>query len=132
MKGDVDWDPKPDERTYYRSGQDGQRAYLVKRGGKDMLRLDRPMEELLRSLDASWQPDHRAYAFTEYQVAQVAHEAHRSLCRLLGKYQDAEKDWLSLKEQDRIKWMEVGPESGDIRDDLYDAIMGTLRQTTDG
>ena len=43
-----------------------------------------------------------------------------------------EQDWLSLKEQKRIAWMSDGPETGNVRDDLYDAIMGTLRPLTDG
>jgi hypothetical protein len=127
-----DWDPTPDQRTYYRSAEDGQRAYLVKRGGKDMVRLDRPMEEILRPLDGSWRPDTQTYPFTAHQVAEVAFAADRALCRTMGKHLDAGKEWLSLKEQARIKWMEEGPSTGDIRDDLYDAIMGTLKGMTDG
>ena len=74
-----DWDPTPDQRTYYRSAEDGQRAYLVKRNGKDMVRLDRPMEEILRPLDGSWRPDTQTYPFTAHQVAEVAFAADRAV-----------------------------------------------------
>lgn len=126
------WDPAPDERTYYRSAEDNQRAYLVRREGKDMLRLDRTMEEILRPFTSAWKPDNQVHPVNAQQLAQVAFAADRALCRVLGKHAQSHGDWLSLKEQARIKWMAHGPATGDIRDDLFDAIMGTLRGLADG
>lgn len=127
------WDPKPSERTYYRSREDGQRAYIVKRLGKDMLRLDRPMEEILHPIDGRWVPDVQHHPLTPFAVAKVAFVADVALRQAMGQHvkpQDA--DWLSLKQEDRIQWMSEGPETGDIRDDLHDAIMGTLKGLVDG
>ena len=133
MKKDIDWDPKPSERTYYRSSQDGQRAYLVRKNGQDKLRLDRPMEEILISLDGTWKPDVQSHPLTQHAVAAVAFAADVVLRKSMGHMvKSNEMDWLSLGEQQRIKWMSRGPESGDVRDDLYDAIMGTLQGLTSG
>lgn len=131
MKED-DWDPAPDERVYYRSSEDNQRAYLVRRDGKDMLRLDRPMEEILRPMNQSWKSDNQVHAVNAQQLAQVAFAADRQLCRVLGRHNEATLEWLSLKEPARIKWMKKGPCTGDIREDLFDAIMGTLGSLADG
>lgn len=139
-KPDSDWDPKPDERVYYRSSADGQRAYLVRRNGKDMLRLDRPMEEILHpvskvdgAVGGPWTPDVQIHPLTAHAVAKIAFVADRALCAAMGQPVLAKHaDWLSQKEQVRIDFMENGPDTGDVRDDLYDAIMGTLKKLTDG
>jgi hypothetical protein len=133
VKGDLNWDPAPDEKTFYRSASDGQRAYLVKRAGKDMLKLDRPMEEILRPMDGTWVPDTQIHPLTPHAIAAIAFAADRALCKAMGtNLAQKDQEWLSQKEQARIKWMESGPSTGDIRDDLYDAIMGTLKPLTDG
>lgn len=128
-----DTDPKPSDRVYYRSSEDGQRAYLVRRAGKDMLKLDRPMEEILRPFDGNWKPDVQQHPLTKHAVGKVAYDADVALRRAMGVHmKPQETEWLSMKEQARIKWMESGPASGDVREDLYDAIMGTLSSLTDG
>jgi hypothetical protein len=133
----VSEDPKPSDRVYYRSAKDGQRAYLVRREGKDMLKLDRPMEEILHRIDlenlTGWVPDVQLHPLTKHAVGKVAYDADVALRRAMGIHmKPQETEWLSMKEQDRIKWMESGPASGDVRMDLYDAIMGTLSSLTDG
>lgn len=130
------WDPSPAERTYYRSRKDGQRAYLVRRNGKDMLRLDRPMEEILHRIDIEnhpeWELDVKIPPLSLHAIAAVAFAADRALCKATGVQLKAHQgEWLSMKEQDRIAWMNEGPKGG-IREDLYDVIMGTLKALTDG
>ncbi len=133
MKSDLNWDPAPDQKTFYRSNQDGQRGYLVKRAGKDMIRLDRPMEEILHPVDGRWVADVQVHPLTAHAVAKVAFVADRALCEAMGTRLPAKDgDWLSQKEQARIKWMEEGPGTDDVREDLYDAIMSTLKGLTDG
>lgn len=132
-----DWDPNPAERTYYRSRKDGQRAYLVRRNGKDMLRLDRPMEEILHRIDIEnhpeWELDVKIPPLSLHAIAAVAFAADRALCKATGVQLKAHQtEWLSMKEQARIDWMNDGPQVGGIRDDLYDTIMGTLKALTDG
>ena len=126
------WDPEPSERKFYRSSVDGQRGYLVRREGKDIIRLDRPMEEILKPFNESWRADMQVYPVSEHQVARIAFIADRALCGVLGRHDLERDDWLSLHEKARIKWMKEGPNSGDVRDDLYDAIIGTLRPMSNG
>jgi len=91
------------------------------------------MEEIIRPLDGAWQPDVQNHPLTVNQVTSVAFAADRQLCRVLGvQLKKHEYEWLSMREQDRIEFMESGPGSEGPRDDLYDAIMGTLSGMTDG
>lgn len=127
-----DWDPKPSERTYYRSSLDGQRGYLVKRGGVECIRLDRPAQELIEKLDASWRLDSQAYPITPHRAAKIAFVADRELCGAIGKYTESKVDWLDLPEKQRIAFMEDGPGDDGIRDKLFQAVMGTLKELTGG
>jgi hypothetical protein len=124
------WDPEPSDRVYYRARQDGQRGYIVRR---DKIRLDRPMEELIREFTNDWAPDNQTYPVTEHAIARIAFVADRALCGAIGKHDVArDNEWLSLSDKARQKWMKEGPSSGDVRDDLFDAIMGTLRPLSNG
>ena len=93
----ADWEPKPSERTYYRSRTDGQRAYLVKRDGEECLRLDRPSEAIYKKLDANWVADVQHHVANAHQVAKVAFIADRALCHIVGAHQEAKEEWINLK-----------------------------------
>lgn len=128
-----DWTPAHSERTYYRSRQDGQRGFMVRRDGKDMIRLDREMEEILHPMDMNvWKADVQIHPINAYQLAQVAFAADREFCRVTGRTMEGKREWLSLKEKERVKWLQDGPDTGDVRDDLHDAIVGTLKVMLDG
>lgn len=126
------WDPKPDERTYYRSTGDGQRGYLVRREGKDCIRLDRPMEELIRPLDGMWQKDAEVYPVSPHQAAKIAFVADCALCSVIGEHVAAKREWLNMSEKKRIEFMQEGPGDDSVRDELFFAITGVLRKMTDG
>lgn len=128
----MNWEPKPSERTYYRSRQDGQRAYLVKNEGKECLRLDRPSEAIYKPLGPDWIADSQHYVANAHQVAKVAFIADRALCPLVGDHIEAKVEWINLKEQERIRFMENGPEVGGIRDKLFKAVTRTLKELTGG
>lgn len=128
VSDEISWDPEGSERTYYRSSEDGQRGYLVRmKDGRDMIRLDRPMEVILHKPSDQWKLDTQVYPISEVQIAQVAFVADRALCGALGKHRDAREDWLNLTDKARLKFMREGPCTGDVRDQLNDAIVGTLR-----
>lgn len=130
MPPPMEWDPGPDERTFYRSSSDGQRGYMVRRGGKDVIRLDRPMEEILRPFNESqWTPDEERRPMSIAQVAQVAWAADRKVCLYTGKPELARTDWLDMREAQRIAWIKEGP-PGDIRQLLFKTIMATLQPFT--
>ena len=128
----VDWEPKPSERVYYRSSVDGQRAYVVRRNDEECLRLDRPGEELIRKKDGTWKLDEQLYPLTAHQLAKVAWVADKALCACIGEHTESKKDWLNTPERERIRFMKEGPDMGNIRDQLYTAIMTSLKDLTGG
>jgi hypothetical protein len=128
----VDWEPKPSERVYYRAGLDGQRAYVVKRNGEECLRLDRPGEELIRALDNTWKPDSQTHPMTPHQAAKVAWAADKALCAAIGEFQESKNQWINAPERERIRFMEEGPDADNVRDRLFLAVMGCLKELTGG
>jgi len=125
------WDPKPDERKYYRRSYDGQRGYLVRRSGKDCVRLDRPMEELISPLDGAWVLDAKLHVMSPHAAAKIAYIADQALCRATGEY-GSKKEWIDLGDKERIRFMKDGPDVGGFRDEFYKGIMGLLKDLTDG
>lgn len=132
-ESEIEWEPKPSDRTYFRSTLDAQRAYLVRTvSGEDMLRLDRPGQEILRKLDDTWKPDDQTYPITPHQAAKIAFIADCALCAVIGEPQLAKREWLSVKEQERIRFMREGPKVGGIRDKLFRHVMTCLKELTGG
>lgn len=128
MKADH-WDPAEHERTYYSHMTTGDVGWMVRREGKDCIRLDRPNHEIIRPYrQDEWQPELQHRPLTKYQLLQVAFEADRKLCFFLGKHDIARREWLSLKEEDRIKWGQFGPGSGSGRRELFNAVMAALER----
>lgn len=111
------WDPKPDERRYYRHRATGDRAYLVRRAGADKMRLDRP-QEILRDPGPDWLEDAELARFTLQQVAAVSFAADRQLLRAIGHHQQAKKEWGLLPEATRIDWVKHGPAADTFSEDL--------------
>lgn len=123
-----DWNPEPGEREYYRSKMTGDRGWLVRREGKDLIRLDRPMEELLRPLHG-WQRDEEALLLPASQAAQVAFEADRALCRIYGLHAEARKTWADLKDKERIAFINDGIDDREhpVRSEVYTAIATAMK-----
>lgn len=123
------WDPPERERTWYRNRESGQLAYLVTRGGKSMIRLDRPDQEIVRQFhEAEWIPEVEHRPVTRAQCAQVAYEADLKLCLMLGDFQKRQV-WHNLHEDVRIRWTDKGPPARPaIRQDLFRNIMQTLER----
>jgi hypothetical protein len=125
---ELNWDPEPHKRQYYRNAQTGDRAWLVKRDGKDMVRMDRgPVEDIRVFNEREWIEDAPAMAdFTDIQIAMVTFEADKALCRQMGDAKKAKREWLNLSDQQRIKWMEDGPQET-RRKKLYLAVKKALK-----
>jgi len=128
-----DWDPKPDERTYYRSREDGQRGYLVRRDGKDMIRLDRPMQEILEKLEGNpkWSLDAEVHPLNPHQAAKVAYQADQALAHVLGDYSN-KQEWIDLSDKERIRFMKDGPKAKGFRAKFYAGVMELLSELTNG
>lgn len=124
------WDPPPDERTYYREGGGGQLGWLVRRNGRDCIRLDRATQELIVPIKG-WEPDTSHKPLTLAHVAQVTFEADRALCRYIGIQAQTRKQWIDMREPERIDWMKHGPDTADpIRRSLYVSIRAAMKGFT--
>lgn len=122
-----DWDPPENERKFFRETTKGDLGYLVKRGGKTMVRLDRPMEEVILPFRKNkWAPDVKHRPLGKFQVAQVAFEADRKLCTALGLHEKARRDWMSLTDEQRMLWAERGPKDRPERSRLWVGVMKAL------
>ena len=124
------WDPKPDERKYYRNSVDGQRGWLVQRNGKDCIRVDRPMEDLCVPM-TGWREDRQAHAMSPHAAAKIAYIADQALCAATGEY-FPKKEWIDLSDKERIRFMKDGPDVGGFRDEVYLGIKALLKDLTDG
>ncbi len=126
----VDWDPDPGEETWYRHFQTADRGFLVKRAGREMIRYDRPNDPtaIVPYDPMRWTVDKEHRPLTSMACAQVAQAADQVLCRGLGLYDKAGKEWLSLGEKTRLAWMRQGPKEPAIRRKLYIAIRAVLNE----
>lgn len=120
------WDPEPHERTYYRHMRTGDLAYMVRREGADVLRYDRPNEEILRKITGEWQREAERVPYSKHQVAAVAFAADRALCAMMGQHKESREQWSSLHEKERLEYMKHGPRAGGVRDRLWSAIFQLL------
>lgn len=141
MKNELppDWDPKPAEREWWRNAQTGDRAYRVRRGGKDMVRLDRP-EELLQELTGdpdsgscgNWRRDEYGTVFVAEQVARVAFLADRGMCNVLGLHAESRLVWQDLPDKVRAAFIVNGPPKNGhpLRRRVYEAIVEAMKPDT--
>ena len=119
----------PTERIKYRSRTTGDRGYVYQDGDRVRIKLDRPSEDVSRPFVAGdWIEETEIRNFTPMQMAQVAFVADRQLCTFLGLHTEAKLDWISRKEEARIRFMKNGPPGHDIRHELFDAVMTVLRR----
>lgn len=116
-------------RVWYRSRTTGDRGYVYQDGEKTRIRLDRPNDDVSRPfIMGEWIEEQEIRNFAPMQLAQVAFVADRQLCTFLGLHSEAKLDWLSRREEVRIKFMKEGPKGSEIRERLFGAIMGVLRE----
>ena len=106
----VNQDPTPDRRTYYRNVATGDRGYMVRRHGADHIKFDRPGSDQTRLFHTEeWVLEKQSRQMPAHEVAQVAFAADRRLCKLLGLLQEARKEWLDLSNEERVRWVKEGP-----------------------
>lgn len=110
-----------------RSVKDGQLGFLTEtEDGTLAVRLDRRVDaRVVPYVAREWVPDAEA-KLTPIQVARVCHDADRAMRLALGEY--GVKDWLSLREPERIDWVNKGlpKDVPPLRRKVYDAIKKAL------
>lgn len=128
----LDWDPPPPDREWFRHESRGDRGYLVRRGGKDVIRLDRPMQELLEPLTGQWKRDEYGSLFLPEQVARVAFQADRGACALVGLHVESRKGWHDITDKERTDFIRNGPPANAhaTRRLVYEAIFKALEPYT--
>lgn len=122
------WDPPDNNRTWYTHQTTGERAYLVRRRGQEMVRLDRgPTVELIKRLNSDWALDETRRPLNLGQLARVAYIAHQALCKALGDHESARTEWESLSDFERQCWLNgTGPDGPDEAALLYRVIWRVL------
>lgn len=124
-------DPPEPDRKWFRHVMTGDAGYLVVRDGKQHMRYDRPgIDHVIPYKESQWIEETNAAPLTPHQVAQICYAADKQLCYFVGLHDKARKDWLSLRDQDRIAFTEDGPTKPALRQLLYLAIKSVLREHT--
>ena len=123
-----DWDPEPGQRIYVSSSTTGDMGWIVRRGGRDKVRLDRPNQEITVDYNGTWTQvvEHRRASHA--QVVMVAFEADKALLKLLGEYQKAKKEFRDLTEKQLAAWIEEGPTQPPIRAMFYRTVVDFLEE----
>lgn len=124
---DPNWDPEPAERTYFRHQQSGERGWMVRRNGVEMVRRDLPNMEICKRLDHNWVIDRETRPLSHVQVCQVALAADRQLCVALGLHAEGKRQWIDMTDAQRIKLMHQGPGGHQARGRLWAAVLEALR-----
>lgn len=124
-----DYDPPGHERVYYRHTITGDLGYLVRREGKDYIRLDRPAQDISKPfLAAEWIAEQEYRPLSRMQLVQIAFEADKKLCILLGLHDEGRKQWLNLRDEERIAWAAGGPPAKGGRKAVFLALMKALEE----
>ena len=130
------WEPEPKDREYFRNRQTGELGYKVIREGVSKIRKDRPMEDLCTPYsDTQWKPEEERRPLTEYQLARIAFAADKEVCTFLGLHERSRREWLSMQDGERSRWVQDGPSEEDDatpeRVMLYESIMVGLAELVD-
>lgn len=122
-----DWDPPKQSRVYLRNAQTGELGWLVRRGGKSVVKLDRANQEVTkRYVAAEWTAEETQRPLAPIHAARIAFEADRALCRDIGLPLHAKREWGSLRDGERQLFISKGPKEPPARVQLYAAIMAAM------
>lgn len=122
------FEPEVEDRVYYRHITTGDLGYLVRREGRDCMRYDQQgQDRYVPFIENNWIMVDEDRTFPPMTLVQVAYEADRKLCHMYGKILEARTEWLSLRDDDRIDFLNNGPPPNPpIRVEVYKAIMKVM------
>lgn len=125
-------EPPPHKREYFRkSGPKGELGWAVTVDGKKCVRMDRGSSVRLIlpwNNGQGWVSAMRFRPLVRAQIVQVAFEADRKLCSMIGKPKEASKSWQGLSTRDRKEWLKQGPPGKGVRKELFREIVGLLEE----
>lgn len=126
------WEPPEHERVYYRHTQTGDLGYACQHDGKDCIRYDRPNQmHVVPHIEGKWDLEEQHTVIPDISLVKIAFEADKQLCLLMGHHDLAKREWISLSDEQRNKWRQVGPTRPTVRRRLYRVIMDVLRTEND-
>lgn len=120
--------PEQLERRWVRHGESGQLGSIIEEDGKLFVELDRfsasKAHNRIPYRPKEWMHEEPPPLLTEQMVAHIQFVADVELCRNLGLFKLASRQWESLKDEQRIQWVKEGPdpERHPARARLYQAI----------
>lgn len=113
-------------KRWVRSSNDGQLGYLVRHDGEMKVKLDRS-EVILKPFNQhQWRDAEDIRALTPMQAARVAYEADRAYRLATGTQPSLAKEWISLKDEERIAWTRTPNDLGERRKQLREAILSVV------
>lgn len=126
-------DPPEHQKLFYRHHRTGDLGWLVEVDGSPFIQLDRPGGDQHRKpfRDSEWVPVQESSPYSRAQLVQIAFEADRHLCRLLGRHDLYKREWRGLTREQKKAWMTQGPTKHPVRKALYQSIMGVLGALSD-
>ena len=118
--------------------EDFERAVMPPFPGKMMVRLDRGTQVVTKAYsgrEGDWHHRASASPISEMAKTKIAYAALRAYALAVGDYKNGRQEFESIMpEEKRIELMRKGPvaldaeAAGDIRQELWDAVMGVLNQ----
>jgi len=118
----------PDERQWYSHVRTGELGYMVERDGVKHIKLDRPNQDVSKPYrEGEWHRERDRKPLNRQHLGMIAFAADTQLCRSLGLHEQSQRTWLSLTTEQRVAWMDSGPQKPAERARLWAAIMKTLK-----
>jgi hypothetical protein len=121
------------DKIWFRHRTTGELAYLLEQNGIKKLKPNRPNDPTVYDLPiqgtdgsfGAWELAKEKRVLNKHQIATVAYAADYYLCKAIGVF--GNKDWMNLKDEDRISFVNNGPKTTDEdRLNLYRAIVQLL------
>ncbi len=101
--------PPIEERVWYKNHQTQERGYLCSVATVQHLCVNSPGGERFVRVSDSWSVDRDYRPLSVAALGQALFEADRAICRALGHYSQAKREWYDIKEKEKLHWMKKGP-----------------------
>ena len=110
-------------REYYRHVQTGDLGYLL---DPQTMCLDRVPPVVVDYREGEWKKEPGPEPLIDRQIGRIAFAADRELCRAIGQFAKARRDWNALGEEEQIYFSANGPGAPEIRREVFQAIRTAL------
>lgn len=111
-------------KRHVRNAQSGDLGTIITVEGKEFVIYEgRQGQSPIPYRPREWIEETKPRTLTRLQCAEIAFAADQRLLYFLGEHVRAKKPWLSLREEDRKKFSETGPEEPKIRRLVYKSVM---------